>query len=150
MNNWAASWQNQQNYCAKRRQITLASTQCDQSLRCQHEETFGPQLLTERTAKTLIRLGGCPGWSEFSLGTQVILLLLSWGGSNMLYSVSKKTLYRLFMQFSGTTANYIIECNNSLLPLFLHKYCLAYIQGRGGKWLRSTYLLWRFSKGPSL
>ena len=24
----------------------------------------------ERTAKTLIRLGGCPGWSESSLGTQ--------------------------------------------------------------------------------
>ena len=35
-----------------------------------------------RTAKTLIRLGGCPGWSESSLGAQVILLVLSWGGSN--------------------------------------------------------------------
>ena len=27
--------------------------------------------------KTLIRLGGCPGWSESSLGAQVILLVLS-------------------------------------------------------------------------
>ena len=34
-----------------------------------------------RTAKTLIRLGRCPGWSESSLGTHAILLVLSWGGS---------------------------------------------------------------------
>ena len=38
-------------------------------------------LATECTAKTRIRLGGCPGWSESSLGTQAILLVLSWGGS---------------------------------------------------------------------
>ena len=35
--------------------------QSDQSLCCPHEEILGPQLPTERTAKTLIRLGGCPG-----------------------------------------------------------------------------------------
>ena len=35
-----------------------------------------------QTAKTLIRLGGCPGWSESSLGAHAILLVLSWGGSN--------------------------------------------------------------------
>ena len=35
-----------------------------------------------QTAKTAIRLGGCPGWSESSVGTNVILLVLSWGGSN--------------------------------------------------------------------
>ena len=29
----------------------------------------------------LIRLGGCPGWSESSLGAHVILLVLSCGGS---------------------------------------------------------------------
>ena len=34
-----------------------------------------------RTAKTLIRLGGCPGWSVSSLGAHVCLLILSWGGS---------------------------------------------------------------------
>ena len=34
-----------------------------------------------QTAKTLIRLGGHPGWSESSLGTRAILLVLSWGGS---------------------------------------------------------------------
>ena len=35
------------------------------------------------TAKTLIRLGGCPGWSESPLGVQAILLVLSWDGSNL-------------------------------------------------------------------
>ena len=54
------------------------------SLRCPHDETLGPQLMllpNERTAKTLNRLDGCPGWSEYSLGEHVILLVLSCGGS---------------------------------------------------------------------
>ena len=37
------------------------------------------------TAKTLIRLGGCPGWSESSLGAHAILLVLSRCGSNKHY-----------------------------------------------------------------
>ena len=48
---------------------------------CSHEETLGPKLPFEHTVKTLIRLGGCPGWSESSLGAHVILLVLSCGGS---------------------------------------------------------------------
>ena len=35
-------------------------------------------------AKTQISLGGCPGWSETSLGAHVSLLVLSWGGSYVL------------------------------------------------------------------
>ena len=35
-----------------------------------------------RTAKTLIWLGGCQGWSESSLGAHAILLVLSWGISD--------------------------------------------------------------------
>ena len=55
--------------CAQRRlRSAWASAQSDQSLRCPHEESLGPELPIERTAKTLIRLGGCPGWSESSLG----------------------------------------------------------------------------------
>ena len=38
-----------------------------------------------RTAKTLIRLGGCSGWSESSLGAHVILLFLLCCGSNLLF-----------------------------------------------------------------
>ena len=30
-------------------------------IRCLYEESFGLELPIERTAKTLIRLGGCPG-----------------------------------------------------------------------------------------
>ena len=33
-------------------------------------------------AKTQISMGGCPGWSEYSLGAHAILLVLSWGGSH--------------------------------------------------------------------
>ena len=55
--------------CAQRRHRSAwASTRSVQHLRCPHEETLGPWLFIERTAKTLIRLGGCPGWSKFSLG----------------------------------------------------------------------------------
>ena len=36
------------------------------SLHCLHEDALGPWLSTECTAKTLIRLGGCPGWSVFA------------------------------------------------------------------------------------
>ena len=55
--------------CAQRRvRSAWASAQSDQSLRCPHEKSFGPKLSIMRTAKTLIRLGGCPGWSESSLG----------------------------------------------------------------------------------
>ena len=38
-------------------QITWATAQSDQSLRCPHEESLGPLLPTERTAKTQISLG---------------------------------------------------------------------------------------------
>ena len=34
-----------------------------------------------RTAKTLVRLGGCPGWSESSVGACATLLVLSCCGS---------------------------------------------------------------------
>ena len=33
------------------------------------------------TQRRLFILGGCPGWSESSMGAQIILLVLSWGGS---------------------------------------------------------------------
>ena len=55
------NWQ-QNGMCAQRRlRFAWASAQSDQNLRCPHEERLGPLLLSERTAKTLIRLGGCPG-----------------------------------------------------------------------------------------
>ena len=69
---WAASWQNQQNGMCAQRTLRSAweSAQSDQSLLCPHEESLGPKLPNVRTAKTLIRLGGCPGWSDSSLSAQ--------------------------------------------------------------------------------
>ena len=79
---WASAWQDQQNgMCAQRRlRSAWASAQSDQSLSCPPKEIFGPKLYTERTAKTLIRLGGCPGWSESLLGAHAILQVLPCAG----------------------------------------------------------------------
>ena len=81
---WAASWQNQQNgMCAQGSlRSAWASAQCDQSFRCPHEESLGPYLPVEHTAKILIRLGRYPGWSESSLDADTLLLVLPWGGLN--------------------------------------------------------------------
>ena len=73
-NNWAASWQND---CAP-------SEDSDQpghppSLISVFDVRFMGFFM--RTAKILIRLGGCPGWSESSLGAHAALLVLSRGGS---------------------------------------------------------------------
>ena len=48
-----------------------------ESLLCAQWVTKDPSFLM-RTTKSLIRQGGCPGWSESSLGAHAIL---SWGGS---------------------------------------------------------------------
>ena len=47
-NKWATTWQNLQNDLCTQRRLgsALASTQSDQSLRCPHEETLGPYLLS--------------------------------------------------------------------------------------------------------
>ena len=42
------------------------------------------------TAKTLIRLGGCPGWSESSMGAHATLLVLSRDGLNYDLCISRE------------------------------------------------------------
>ena len=95
-----AEWPKQQNdLCAQWRiRSAWASAQTDQSLHSPHEETMDPCLPIEHTAKTLIRLGGLPGWSESSVGAQVILLVLSCSGSygtneNFRQRAKSKALY---------------------------------------------------------
>ena len=48
-----------------------ASTKSNQSLPCPHEESW----VLSFPLKILIRLGGCPGWSESSLGALILLVL---------------------------------------------------------------------------
>ena len=73
--NWAMARQNQRNDLCAQWRLRSAWAQSDESQRCPPEAKLGPKLPIERTAKTLIRLGGCPSWSESSLGTKVILLV---------------------------------------------------------------------------
>ena len=95
---WAASWQNQQNgMCTQRRlRSAWASAWClvhqsDQSLRCQHEESLGPQLPIERTAKTdqTGQMPRLPRLIWIFAGRTDILLVLSWGGSFSLFQTFK-------------------------------------------------------------
>ena len=51
------------------------------SLHCALNGYLRTKAFFMRTAKTLIKLGGCPGWSESLLGTHAISLVLSWCSS---------------------------------------------------------------------
>ena len=86
-------------WAQRRLRSAWTSAQSDQRQRCQPEAKLGPKLPTERTAKTLIRLGGCPGWSKSSLGTKVILLVLLWGGSKCFFLESTYAAHIHFITF---------------------------------------------------
>ena len=83
---WASARQNQKKkkkkkngMCAQRRlRSAWASAHWSESLLCAQWIAKDPSFLMRR-AKTLIRLGGCPGWSESSHAN---LLVLSCAGSN--------------------------------------------------------------------
>ena len=70
--------------CAKRRLISAwASAQSDQSLRSELSGLLRTQAFFMRIAKGLIRLGGCPGWSESSLGAHSFCWIIM---SRLIYS----------------------------------------------------------------
>ena len=69
---WAATWQNQQNESAPREDSDMPGHPSSLirvfAVRMKKAWVLSyPELSIERTAKTLIRLGGYPGWSESSL-----------------------------------------------------------------------------------
>ena len=92
---WAASRQNQQNDSAPswRLRSAWASAQSDQSLHCVLNGYLRTQAFFMLTAKTLIRLGGYPGWSESSLGAHVIMLVLSWGSSYYMSETEESSIF---------------------------------------------------------
>ena len=69
--NWATTWQNQRNECAPSEESDSLGIRpvWSQSLLCAQWVAKDPRFL-HADSKTLIRLGGCPGWSESSLGAQ--------------------------------------------------------------------------------
>ena len=115
-NNWACAQQTNKMTCTP-------SEVSDQpgllpsliSLRCPHEETWGPQLPIECTAKALISLGWCPGWSETSLRAQVIFLVLSCCGSTV------KLCFRLKL-----LTLYLFRLKLFKLLLAFHLFCCFY------------------------
>ena len=101
----AAAGQNQQNHlCAQQRQISLGIRPVWSEYSLSTWRNIGSSATHWAQAKTLIRLGGCPGWSESSLGTQIILLVLSWGSSNSGYD--RWWAFNMFPPFDqGQTAD---------------------------------------------
>ena len=87
--NWAASWQNQKVACAPSEDSDqpglLPSLIRVFAVRMKKAWFLSYSLSAQRR---LISLGGCPGWSESSLGAHATLLVLSWGGSIYCYAFS--------------------------------------------------------------
>ena len=76
----------------------------DQCLRCPAEEDLGALVPTVRTAKTLIRLRECPGYSESSLGACAILIVLVCFGVSVviLDSLARALSIRTHRELKGT------------------------------------------------
>ena len=68
----------------RRLRSAWASTQSNQEFSLSAWRKPGSLPTHWAPAKTLIRLGGCWGWSESLLDAQVILLVLSWDGLTIL------------------------------------------------------------------
>ena len=97
---WVATWQNQQSDCAP-------SEDSDQP---GHPPSLRTQAFFMRTAKTLIRLGGCPGWS--SLGAQPFYcFVMSW----LIYL---KLVYRLALSpvYSYLSCGTFIDISHISVP----------------------------------
>ena len=63
------------------------------SLHCALNGSLRAQGFFKWTAKTLIRLDGCPGWPESLLGAHVRLLVLSWGSSIIILILKYQQLF---------------------------------------------------------
>ena len=111
---WAASWQNQQNdICAQR--------DSDQpghppslirafAVRMKKHWVLSYPLSVQRR---LISLGGCPGWSESSLGAHIIWLVLSWGGSSNKHEHFRQVFVNCIFLIPSIPRNALIGFNTS-------------------------------------
>ena len=138
---WATSRQNQQSgMCGQQRlRSAWASTQSDQSPYCLHEESLGPPI--ESTAKTLIRQGGCAGWSESSLGAKSFCWFCHeaaqlWSWRSIIPILSSNHFFRLFNFQMITRHNFMLhliflvacKMNSKMAWQFLTKYRILRIK----------------------
>ena len=90
--------------------------------------SWGPKCFFMRTAKTLIRLGGCPGWSESSLDAQFILLLLLCGGSNQHKRKARRTaLFKMTIALERSIINYWVKFLHGLEPVWHARFTRLYV-----------------------
>ena len=92
-----------------------------------------------RTAKTLIRLGGCLGWSESSLGAEVVLLVWSYR-RRLIYSAKIKSIQEIFSMLDWTRMK--VHC----CPMHVWKHGLSHYlamwQGRPFWILCQWWMMW--------
>ena len=89
-----------------------------------------------RTAKTLIRLGRCPGWSEYSLGAHAILLVLSCCGSNWKLSMPVHH-YRACFSMGANLEMYFLVCCLLTDPLFYPQTIFSSPEPNAHRWAYS-------------
>ena len=86
--------------CVQQRlRSAMASTQSDQRFRCVLNGQLRTQAFFMRTAKTLIRVGRCKGWSESSLCAHsfcwfchVVALVISFVNTNTIWATSRENI----------------------------------------------------------
>ena len=108
----------------RRRRSAWASAKSDQNLRCVFYGWLRTQAFFKRTVKTLIRLGGCPGWSESLLGTHAISLVLSWGGSFLL--CTHEYFCEVLRTYSSTFIKWVLSTYSSSFQAISTQYLLEY------------------------
>ena len=146
---WAASWQNQQCGCAPSEYSdepghppSLIRVFVLHSM-----GSKGPQF-SSRGQRRLIRLGGCPGWSESSLGAHAILLGLSWDGSYLtqyysvyihMYKIYWRSLKTVFTkQYTLVSTKHLASLHICLFNIPLN-YCCFQIKAE--KWTIVTNVI---------
>ena len=85
--------------------------------------------------RRLFRLDGCPGWLEFLLGQQVIMLILSWGGSFNI-SVTKFSWLISVYRYMVYAETFALNVNWAGAQQNLQNH----IYNRAQQWLRSARL----------
>ena len=73
----------------------------------------------------MIRLGGCPSWSESSLGAQIILLVLSCSGSLIKFKQTSKMLWWCYDEIALWNAQLHLPEQRSRSEAFLQHWCTS-------------------------